>query len=405
MTIQKVNGHYSFIKNGKPFQVNGGTGISQIKELAESGGNTILCWDTSRLESILKEAGKNNVSVIIGLDIPGGKEYAFYNDKKKVTDLFNAYSNLVIRYKDDPSLLAWCLGNELLMPFTLTPTPFYKTFNRILDFIHNIDPNHPVSTSILDLREKNIFKIKWRMPALDFYNLNIYNDIKNIETKLGRIEILWKGPYLIGEWAPDGYWEVQNTGWSVPIENTSTKKAEKYYEFYTKYIPHKDPRFLGSLVFFWGSRQESTYTWFSIFNENGTPTGIMEVLSECWKNTITTHLAPQLDYMLIDSLGARDNIILSAGSTHYASVRLKKHQPDTIRYSWQILKEDWMMYWSKTFNYLRKPPAETGLFTDSTQQSTFFKAPVKEGPYRVFITVYNLKGYCATANTPIYVVE
>jgi hypothetical protein len=311
-----------------------------------------------------------------------------------------------MRYKDHPALLAWCLGNELVVPFTLTTTTFYKTFNRILDFIHNEDPNHPVSTSILDLGKKNIFKIKWRMPALDFYSINIYNDIKNIESKLSEVKLFWKGPYLIGEWAPNGYWEVDYSGWSVPIESTSTKKAEQFYDIYTRYMPQKDPRFLGSLAFFWGSRQESTYTWFSIFQENGTPTEIVETLSDCWNNKITNHASPQIDYMLVDSLGAKDNVILPAGSTHYASVWLKHQQPDaTIRYSWQIFKEDWMLYWTKTFNFTKKPPELTGQFTDSTLQGTFFKAPLKEGPYRIFVTVYNSKGFCATTNSPVYVIN
>jgi hypothetical protein len=77
---------------------------------------------------------------------------------------------------------------------------------------------------------------------------------------------------------------------------------------------------------------------------------------------------------------------------------------DTLKYSWQILKEDWLS-WGRTWNKFKKPAAENGLMADSTLQYTNFVAPLKEGPYRVFVTVYNSKGYCATANTPIYVVE
>ena len=109
--------------------------------------------------------------------------------------------------------------------------------------------------------------------------------------------------------------------------------------------------------------------------------------------------------MLIDSLGARDNVVLTSGSKHKASILLETGTPsDSLKYSWQILKENWL-YWGQTWNYSEKPPVENGLLNDSTSQFTIFTAPSREGPYRVFVTVYNSKGYCATANTPIYVVE
>jgi hypothetical protein len=171
-------------------------------------------------------------------------------------------------------------------------------------------------------------------------------------------------------------------------------------------MPVKDPRFLGSLAFYWGSRQEYTFTWFSIFNEEGTPTEIKEALYDSWNDTITRHLSPKLEYMLVDNLAGKDNIILTSGSAHAASVLLQQPaSADTLQYSWQILQEDWRLYWGKAFNFLRKPPAETGLFTDSTLQNPGFRAPLKEGPYRIFVTVYNSRGYCANANVPIYVVK
>jgi hypothetical protein len=60
-----------------------------------------------------------------------------------------------------------------------------------------------------------------------------------------------------------------------------------------------------------------------------------------------------------------------------------------------MYREDW--------DYPKGPPAVVGLFSDSTQPVTDFRAPQKEGPYRVFVTVYNPQGYIATANIPIYV--
>ncbi len=405
VSILQLNGRYNFYKNGKPFLVKGGAGFTHINELVNAGGNTIICWDTAKLVSTFKEAAKNNVAVIVGLDIPGGDNAEFYNKDSNTNLLYNNYKQIVSRYKDEPALLAWCLGNELDMPLTFTTVPFYKTYNKLLGTIHQIDPDHPVSTSTINVAKRYIFNIRWRIPALDFICINTYNRIKSIEADLGLIKWIWNGPYLIGEWSPNGGWEASLTTWQAPIENTSTKKAEQYAEFYTKYMPRNDPRFLGSMVFYWGNRQEYTHTWYSIFNEDDTPTEALEVLNDCWKDTVTKHQSPRLQYMLVDKLSGESNIIFAAGTTHQATVFLEKPAAtDTLVYQWQIVKEDWQ-HWGLTWDNFKKPAVQSGLMTDSLHNEVSFKAPAGEGPYRIFVTVKNPAGFCATANTPFYVVQ
>ena len=162
-------------------------------------------------------------------------------------------------------------------------------------------------------------------------------------------------------------------------------------------MPLKDPRFLGSLAFYWGSRYEYTNSWFSIFDKRGSPTEIEEALNDCWKDTVTIHDAPKIKYALIDNLTPEDNIIIESGSTNSTSLVLSSSvPPDKLQYSWQIFQE-----WSGAHT----PPNVNRLFTDSTAQNPMFTAPSREGPYRVSVTVYNSKGYCATANIPIYVIK
>ena len=102
--------------------------------------------------------------------------------------------------------------------------------------------------------------------------------------------------------------------------------------------------------------------------------------------------------MLIDNLDGKNNIIISSGSKHHAILEMQSSKPlDSLKYKWEMYREDW--------NYPFGLPSETGLFADSTLSVTDFTAPQNKGPYRVFITVYNSKGYFATANIPIYVVR
>ena len=405
VVIKKADNRYNFYIDGKPFIVKGGSGYTHLAELAASGGNTISCWDTSKFAHLLDEALQHHLYVIAGLDIPGGENDAYYKNETKVSALFNKYQSLVQRYKDHPALLAWGLGNELKMPFSFSTSPYYKTYNRLLTMMHRIDPNHPVSTSVINIPKKGMLNIQWRIPALDFISLNVYNSIKTIDEELAAIKMIWKGPYLIGEWAPRGGWEAETITWQAPIEKTSTKKAEEYAFFYKQHMPVKDPRFLGSITFYWGYRQEYTPTWYSVFSENGEPNEIMEALNDCWKDTQTVHISPRLKYMLFDDLGAADNIIVSPGTMHKARLLFEGSQPaDSLRYCWEILNEDWVT-WGSTWNNFKKPKPEIGLVADSTVQNPFFKTPDKEGPYRIYITVSNSSGFCATANTPFYVVK
>jgi hypothetical protein len=403
--IKKENGVYRFFKNGAPLLIKGAVGHTNVADLVACGGNTLSVWDTSIVEKILDEALKNKVNVIVGLDIPSGDLAEFYKDEKKVTELFNAHKSTVERFKNHPALLSWGLGNELVMPFTFNSSSFYKTYNKLLKMMHTEDPDHPVTTTIINLQKGSIINTNWKIRDLDYISINTYNKLKDIKQKLKKLSLVWNGPYLISEWSPNGGWESETTVWQAPIENTSTKKAEQYYKFYAEYMPKDDPRFLGSLAFYWGNRQEYTHTWYSVFNEDGSPTEIKEALSDGWKDTLTQHQSVKIKYMLIDNHGARDNILLSPGSKHDISLLLADDQKsDSLHYSWQLLKEDWL-YWGRTWKNFKKPPVLGGLISDSALQNTNFVCPSKEGAYRIFITVYNSKGFCATANTPFYVVK
>ena len=386
--------------------IKGGAGFSFMKELAMSGGNTVICWDTAKLGGVLDEAASNHLSVIIGIDIPGVQYFDVYKNEKTVTDLLTAYRHIVVKYKDHPAALAWCIGNELTFPFSPRYDSFYDAYNKLLDIIHKTDPNHPVCTTVINIAKKNLFNIKWRIPALDFIGINIYNSLRTLQEELNLIRVFWNGPYFISEWAPRGGWETKLTSWDAPHEKSSTEKAKEYYDFYVNYMPLKDPRFLGSLVFYWGSRFEYTHTFYSIFNEDGCPTEIAEALKDCWNDTLTPHQAPAIKNLLLDgNLTATDNIVVGAGSRHTAKIFFKPVAAgDTMRYSWEIIKEDWST-WGKIWVNFKKPVASAGLLADSTVDDPVFTAPLKEGPYRIFVIVYNSKGYCATANTPFYVVE
>lgn len=399
--IRKENGKFLLYKNGSPFFVKGGAGFTHMKELAAAGGNTIRTWDTTNLGMILDEAEANHLSVIAGFSLPESsfiKE--FYSDSSKTSAMVRAYTTIVKRYKNHKALLAWCVGNELSFTLSLEQSPFYSTMKTLLKTIREADKNHPITTTVIE--RKNILGIKLRLPYFDFISVNTFAGVKEIKRNLSDISLLWNGPYLITEWSPLGGWEASTTAWQSPIENTSTKTAELVYEYYKQYMPVNDKRFLGSLIFYWGAKEEYTHTWFSLFSEQGNPTEVVEAIRDSWKGKPSPHLSPQINYLLLDNKGAADNILLMPGSQHLVEL-FTKNEIDTSRfeYHWQVMQDDW---WSYLKRNPQQPEPEKGLIEDCSNSIIKFKAPVKEGPYRVFVTVSNGSGYTATANIPFYVV-
>ena len=400
--IEFKNGHYRIIKNGLPFVVKGAAGSSDLSTLKQVGGNTIRTWDTVGIGNILKEAAKNKLSVIVGLYMPDNQNMnEFYNNSSAVKAQFKAYVSLVNRYKNSPALLCWCLGNELPFPLKPSYNGFYDAFNSLVDMIHKVDPNHPVTTTMINFQPKNIFNIRHRTDV-DFISINTFGELQNLNASLEKYKFLWDGPFLITEWGIDGPWlEHKQTAWRAYIEETSTKKAEQYIANYKGHMPVNNPRFLGSLVFYWGQKQETTSTWFSLFDGQGNRSEAVIAMQYLWTAKKADIVTPRINFMLLNEKGARDNIFLKPGSK--ANARLMLNDADSLKYDyeWQVQPEDWYKVNNKNNTKPLKPigTVQTGI----GKYGITFIAPRKEGAYRLYVYVRRSNKTYATCNTPFYV--
>ncbi len=401
--IEQKDGNFRLFRNGKPFEIKGAAGSEHLDLLAELGGNTIKTWDTTHIDSVLKKANEANVAVIIGLPIPESKHMYFYNDDAQVASQFKAIQKLVNRVKNNPSVLMWCVGNELVFPHKPSFNKFYSAFNNIVDMIHRDDPDHPVTTTMINFQRKTIFNLKMRT-NVDILSFNIFGKIESLSQELKDFSWFWKGPYLLTEWGVDGPWDgTAETAWGAKIEQTSTKKAEQYYTRYKDKMPVNDHRLLGSFIFYWGQKQETTHTWFSIFDEAGNKTEAVDAAEAIWKGKPLVSSAPQINYMLLDSKGAKDDIFLRSNEKSTAEVFMLNSDAKIKRIVWEIYPEDW--YKINNVNNIKKPLLITGLIEETKDLKVIFNTPLKEGPYRIFATIYDDKGYVATCNTPFYVLK
>ncbi|MGX5691120.1 glycoside hydrolase family 2 TIM barrel-domain containing protein [Arcticibacter tournemirensis] len=402
--VRKEESAFELYKDNKPFFIKGAAGFTYLDILARSGGNAIRTWDTNEIEAILDSAHKHNLVVMVGLSVVDPEEDpSFYKQPSKVNRQFRIIKNIVNTFKNHPSVLMWCVGNELNFPNPLLPGKFYSAFNNIVDMIHLDDPDHPVTTTVLNFSRRTIVSLKLRC-NIDVISFNIFNSITHLKEDLKRFAWFWNGPYLVSEWGVDGPWEgTEKTIWGTHIEATSTKKAEIYSTRYSRHMPLDDERFLGSFVFYWGNKQETTQSWFSLFDRNGYSSEAIGTMQYLWTKKPSRHRPPQVNYMLINKKGARDNILLSTGERTFAEVLLLKPDSSISKVVWEIMQEDWFKKRSASNTTYFESLGE--LILSSKGLRLNFIAPRREGPYRIFATIYDKYGNFSTCNTPVYVLS
>lgn len=400
--FEKNNGRYTLYKNNKPFIIKGASGFDHLDVLSAVGGNTIRIWDTVNIDHVLQQANKYHLSVIVGLPMPQSYFPQFYDDTVKVNQRFRSIKAFVNKHKNNPAILMWCVGNELSFRLELDSRKFYRAFNDIVAMIHHDDPDHPVTTTLGGFRPGEMFNLN-TFTDVDVISNNIFGEIKDFIKRYKYYKWTWNGPYLLTEWGVSGPWEETKTAWEAPIEPTSNTKAEIVLQRYKMLMDLDDPKYVGAFIFYWGQKQETTPTWFSLFDETGAKTEVINTAEYIWTGKAAKHMPPQIRAILVNQKKGEDNVFVAPDSHVDAEVVMEKPSSAITHIQWKIFKEDWFKR-NNVDNVIPLPP----LLNYNAGPAGFklgFKAPKKEGPYRVMAYVYDKHGYVATCNIPFYVLE
>lgn len=387
---------YQLIRNKQPFYIKGAAGNSHFEDLKTAGGNTIRVYDTINLKETLDKAHEVGLAAIVDIPLPKyGDGSHFY--EKDLSPARKKISKLVRRFRDHPALLYWNLGNEIYYPTFHKNIRFFKSYNSLVKLVKEADPNHPVSTAVIGGNRRRLASILLRSPDLDLISINSFGSLTNLEDRMKPFLFIWDGPYVITEWGVNGPWEEAATSWGAPIQNTSSKTAEILEERYNSDVMREN-NCLGSIVFFWGNKQERTNTWFSIFSEDGHKSESFHKLKELWTRNSITYDGPEINYALLNGNGGPSNIILSSGNQAEAEVFLKREKKGIIQYKWEIRPEAW-------YKIEEQQPVVKDLITENHKDKISFKAPLKEGPYRLFVYATDKENNFSTTNIPFYVLN
>ncbi|NBC18902.1 MAG: hypothetical protein GVY18_16490 [Bacteroidetes bacterium] len=409
---QNEDGSWQLLRGGEPYYIRGVGGLTHLDRAAEYGANSIRTWGAGEAINVLDEAHEKGLSVLFGLWVGQERQGFNYDDGKAVAAQLARFREVVRTYKDHPAILMWGVGNENDL--------FYEDFkvwdaiNDIAEMIHEEDPNHPVMTVTAGLDVAEVQLIQERAPAIDVYGINTYGELiggtrefrsygyegPNVGTQLRRAG--WDGPYVIAEWGPDGHWEVPKTAWGVPIEQTSKEKARMYRLRYERGIAADTTKSLiGSYVFLWGQKQETTPTWYGLFTEDGAETEVMDELQHMWTGEWPENRAPSMESLTANGQDMFSDVYIEPREEITFVATVTDADGDDLRYKFELLPESTDI---RAGGDAESRPDAVDLDVVEREDGTLtIRAPRREGPYRMFSYVYDGHGNVATANFPFYV--
>jgi hypothetical protein len=399
VTIKKEGSVYIMEVNGKPFYAKGaGIEFGNIEALKKHGGNCFRTWRTQNSKedavAVLDSAQKLGLMVLMGLEV-GHERHGFdYDDTVWVRQQYNYLKGEVERLKNHPALLGWAIGNELNL--NSEKLKAFDAVNDISKMIHQIDPNHPTTTTLAGIGKREVDYIRQHCSDIDFISVQFYGDIINLQQRIK--DSGWDGPYMVTEWGATGHWEVAKTDWGASIENTSTEKARDFVNRYEKAIKPDSARCLGSFVFLWGQKQEKTPTWYGMFLESGEETETVDAMHYVWNNKWPENRCPYIHAFTLNKKTAYDNIKVKRNSTLIAEVESGDYDKDTLKYRWEIIPESTDLGVGGDFE--SRPES---LLTARGGPSIQLIANQMPGAYRLYVYIFDGKEHAATANIPFYI--
>ena len=390
---------YRLLRNGQPYFIKGGGGYEHFDVLKECGGNSVRVWDTKQAGQILDEAHQFGLTVTLGLEV-GRERLGFdYSDEKAVAAQLKRMEEEVLRYKDHPALLMWGVGNEVQL--RSADLKVWEAVNNIVQMIHRVDPDHPVTTMI-PTDPKHVAAVKKFCPDLDLLSLNAFGPLDYIEDFLRQTE--WEGPYILSEWGPWGHWQnLRRTSWDASVEFTSTVKADMYKTTYQVTIEKDSLRCLGAYAFYWGYKHERTATWHSLFTEEGYRTSGVDVLEQFWKETPVPNRAPIIDSVTLSGKSAGEDIMLDPAAVVQAVVVASDPDQDSLVVQWSVYPDLRAADYQVGGDLEKRPMQVQGLAEKVSGNTFTFTTPRRQGAYRLFVTTHDGKKHAATANIPFYV--
>ncbi|WP_044513517.1 glycoside hydrolase family 2 TIM barrel-domain containing protein [Hymenobacter sp. DG25B] len=393
--LEQSGSGYRLTRNSKPFFIKGGAGLQHFDKLKAAGGNSIRIWTTEYADEVLNAAHQQGLVVMLGLWIKPAREGIDYYDPEALQTQQASIREQILRYRNHPALLMWNVGNEYDIE---APSPkVFQAVNAIAKMIHELDPNHPVTTTIL-ANPNSVDHFINLCSDVDILSINVFAGLDYFPRLLDKHGLT--KPYIVTEFGAKGHWEAPYTAWKAPLEQTSTAKAGFILPRYRASIATDTAHCLGGYVFFWGTKYEQTTTWFSLFGAKGEKTATVDLMQYLWTGKYPRNRAPEIGRLRFAGGYGTNNLQPQAGSLQDASVTASDIEGDSLHVVWQVFPDNNLLGRNKKKDIA--PEEIPNSIIAAHGLHAMVRVPKKPGPYRLFVTIYDGKGSIATANAPFY---
>ncbi len=318
------------------------------------------------------------MKALANLPVRGQRNNVDWGDEVGVAAQQEKVLQVVSELKNHPAVALWAIGNELdwIPPGIPYHPQLWARLNDLAIAIHKIDPHHPVMTVVGTGRfEEKIQVIARECPDLDLLGINTYGDIAQV-AKLAQQH--WPRPYVIAEWGPTGHWQVPKTRWRVPLEQTSSQKAEVTLQRYQDVILGDPDHCLGSFVFLWGQKQETTHTWYGMFLD-GKRTESVDVMQFEWTGGWPANRVPQVRGLEIAGCPDPASTYLQPSQAGTAEVDCLDPDQDPLTFRWDIRPEVEIPQNSYAGGLEKPAQPIPDLIPDPNQRQIRFTAPARPG--------------------------
>lgn len=393
---QDAEGGFTLVRGGEPYFIQGAGGGASKSLLKEMGGNSFRTWGVGdETQALLDEAHRLGLTVAVGFWL-GHERHGFnYNDQQAVARQFEQCKQAVQKYKDHPAVLMWSIGNEMEGYEAGNNPRIWAAVQEIAAMCKQLDPNHPTMTVIAEIGGEKVQSINKWCPDIDIIGINSYGGGPSLADRYRKIG--GTKPFVVTEFGPAGTWEVGTNGWGVPIEPTSTAKADAYRATYEKTILAERGRLcLGSYAFTWGSKQEATATWFGLILPGGQRVEATDTLYELWTGKKPANRCPTIQPLKVDGFAR-----VAPGETVRVSTEIKDPDGDKLKIEWGLTK-DFAQYHTGG-DAVAAPPSYPDAILKQGESTVEVKMPEHGGGYFLYCFVTDDHNGAAVANVPLFV--
>ena len=392
-------GHWQLLRDGQPYFIKGVGGNGPLTLLKDLGGNSVRTWGADDLGPQLDQAQQLGISVCVGIWLghEDKNNHFNYSDPKQVATQFARAKAAILKYKDNPAVLMWGIGNEM-EGNPGDKEQIWKAVNDIAKMAKQLDPNHPTMTVVAEIGGDaiKVKAIQKYCPDIDIIGINSYGGAASVYQRYQASGVT--KPYVLTEYGPIGFWEGGHTSFGAAIEPNSTEKAGMYATAYANAIAGAPGTCLGGYAFLWGHKEEMTPTWFGMLLEDRSKTGAVAAVATQWTGHAPDVLPPTIKPIQLDG---GDH--LKTGQTIKASVEAASPSQRPLQITWELRHETEVHGEGGSYEPPTKQYADAIVAHDGGNVTV--KIPDEPGVYRLYVTARDDKDNAATANVPLQVVS